>query len=206
MLKLGTTRIELGVQSVFDEPLFAIHRGHTLKDNIRSIRELKDLGFKINFHYMLSLPGISKDKAIEGFAKLFNDPDFKHDMVKLYPCMVLEGTPIHEEWKKGKFIPSTTTEAAERIAEFKKIVPKYCRIMRVQRDIPTYRTEAGVDKTNWRQYVDALTKKEGITCNCIRCREIKRSLEESEEVIYETHEYDATGGKEFFIESKNEDE
>ncbi|MBI2136133.1 GNAT family N-acetyltransferase, partial [Candidatus Woesearchaeota archaeon] len=77
----------------------------------------------------------------------------------------------------GKFKPLSTKEAAKLIAEFKKYVPEYCRIMRVQRDIPTNVTSAGVDKTNLRQYVEEVVKKKKIKCRCIRCREIGRFFE-----------------------------
>ncbi len=206
MLKLGCTRVELGIQSTDDNALKAIERGHTIQDNIRSIKELKDLGFKLNFHYMLGLPGVTKEQDLELFKQLFENSDFQPDMLKIYPCMVMKGTKLYRDWKEGNYTPLTTIEAAELIVECKKYVPKYCRIMRVQRDIPTYRTEAGVDKTNLRQYVDNLKKEKGVTCNCIRCREIKDTLKEDEDISYETTKYEASGGTEYFIEATTEDD
>ena len=52
MLRQGCTRVELGIQSVYDDVLEAVHRGHTAGDSKKSIQILRDLGFKINFHYM----------------------------------------------------------------------------------------------------------------------------------------------------------
>jgi len=205
MLRLGCTRVELGIQSTDDQALKSIERGHSLQDNIKSIKELKDLGFKLNFHYMLGLPGVSKQEDIDNFKKLFSEPEFQPDMLKIYPCMVLKGTKLYQEWKDKKFNPITTEEAAELIVECKKYIPKYCRVMRVQRDIPTYRTEAGVDKTNLRQYVDNLMKKKNVKCNCIRCREIKEELKETDKINYDVIEYDSSEGKEFFIEANVND-
>ena len=205
MLRLGCTRVELGVQSVYESALKATHRGHTIADNIRATQILKDLGFKINYHYMLGLPTVSRKKELPGLLKLFNDPDWQPDMLKIYPCMVMRGTGLYDIWKKGDFTPITTEEAAEIMAEFKKDVPSYVRIMRVQRDIPTYRTEAGVDRTNLRQYIHEICKKKGIVCQCIRCREIGRHEQEDvNDAELKVIEYEASGGKEYFISYETE--
>lgn len=207
MLKLGCTRIELGVQSTFDLPLKLTNRGHDINDTIRSLRELKDLGFKINAHYMPGLPGIkNKEEDLEGMKNLFSNPDFRPDMMKVYPCMVFPGTKMYDDWKQGKFTPITTQEAAEIIAKWKKYVPRYCRIMRVQRDIPSFQVEAGVDKTNLRQYVDEVCLRESIKCQCIRCREPNPSkpLSKLGDVDINVEEYDASNGKEFFISVEND--
>ncbi len=200
MLRLGATRIELGIQSVYDDVLKFIERGHTIKDSIESIRILKDLGFKINLHYM---PGLTNRKRdFEGMKKLFSS-DFAPDMLKIYPCMILKGTKLYELYKKKKYIPLKTKEAAKLITKFKKIVPKYCRIMRIQRDIPTYMTEAGVDMTNLRQHINA-------KCECIRCREIGLYLKNHpnykiKNLKLNAIHYKASKGTEFFIsiEDKN---
>jgi len=197
MLRLGTTRVELGVQSVYDDSLVKMERGYGTEQNIKAIRELKDAGFKINAHYM---PGLFVDlnRDLQGLKQLFSDPDYRPDMLKIYPCMVVKGTKLFDLWKKGKYSPLSTKQAASLIAEFKQYVPEYCRIMRVQRDIPTYMTEAGVGRTNLRQYVEQEMKKKGIKCRCIRCREIGRAEAEGKLGI-NIMEYEASHGREFFI-------
>jgi len=177
MLKLGCTRVEIGIQSVYDHVLELTDRGNTTQDNIDSIRILKDLGFKVLTHYMPGLPETTRKMDIEGFRYVFDSPDYRPDMMKLYPTMVMPGTKLYEQWKSGLFKPLTTKLAAEIIAEMKQSVPEYCRIMRVQRDIPTDVTSSGVDKTNLRQYVEEIVKKRSIMCKCIRCREIGRFFE-----------------------------
>ena len=197
MLRLGCTRVELGIQSVYDDVLEKIKRGHSVKDSVDSIRILKDLGFKLNFHYMVGLPGIGT-RELDGLKELFLNEDFKPDMLKLYPCMVMKGTELYKEWKNGKYNPLTTEKAAEVIAEFKRYVPEYCRIMRVQRDIPSYATEAGPGRTNLRQYVNKILEDKKIKCRCIRCREIGRNIKKGK-VKLKVFEYKASKGKEFFI-------
>ncbi len=198
MLELGCTKVELGIQSVYDDVLKNIQRGHPVSDSIESIRILKDLGFKLNFHMMPGLPGVSRKKDLEGLKELFSNPDFRPDMLKLYPCMVVKGTRLYNLWKQKKYKPLTTKQAAELIVDFKKSVPEYCRIMRVQRDIPTYATEAGVGMTNLRQYIEELLKKKKIKCRCIRCREPRgKKISKKIKILFEP--YEASKGMEFFI-------
>ena len=208
MLKLGVTRVELGIQSTKDLPLQLTNRGHDIKDTIRSLQELKDLGFKITAHAMPGLPGIkNKEEDLENLKELFSNADFRPDMLKIYPCMVFPGTKMYEDWKSGKFNPISTEEAAEIIAEFKRYVPSYCRIMRVHRDIPSYQVAEGVKKTNLRQYIKKIQDEKNIVCQCIRCREPDPSypLANIGAIKTKVFEYEASGGKEFFISVENDD-
>ncbi len=197
LLLLGATRIELGVQSVYDDVLDFVKRGHSVKDTVDATAVLKDLGFKINYHMMPGLPTVSKQRDIDGLKELFDNPDFRPDMLKIYPCMVMPGTELYSLYKSGDFVPLSTDAAAEIISEFKRYVPRYVRIMRVQRDIPSNLVFAGVDKTNLRQFVLKKLKQKNIVCNCIRCREIKN--EKINRIELNVIEYVASKGKEFFI-------
>ncbi len=203
MLRLGATRVELGVQTVYDDVLEKIERGHSVQDSINATQTLKDTGFKVNYHMMLGLPGSDGKKDINSFKKIFSDNNFKPDMLKIYPCMVLKGTKIYKWWRNKKYKPITTEKAVEIITEIKRFVPPYVRIMRIQRDIPTYLTEAGVDRNNLRQYVEKELKIKNIKCNCIRCREVGHKLIKEninlKNIKLKVLEYDASNGKEFFI-------
>lgn len=208
-LRLGATRVELGIQTVYDEILKKVKRGHDIAASKKSIADLRDLGFKLNFHVMPGLPDadgrrISYKKDLEGLKELFKNPDFQPDMLKIYPCMVIAGTELEKDYQKRIFKPIETEEAAELIVDFKKHVPEYCRIMRVQRDIPTKTTIAGVNRTNLRQYVTELAKQKGISCRCIRCREIKNEKITGKPKII-TREYEASDGREFFISAEADD-
>ncbi len=197
MLSFGCTRVELGVQSVFDEVLKKVERGHDVKTTIEATKTLKDLGFKINYHYMPGLPGSSEKMDLDGLKKLFSDENFKPDMLKIYPCMVMKGTRLYDLWKNKKYKALTTERAAKIITEFKKTVPEYCRIMRVQRDIPTKISSAGVGMNNFRQ----LIKSTGVKCRCIRCREIRN--EKVDSYAIKVCRYKASGGEELFISAEN---
>lgn len=197
MLEQGCTRVELGVQTTFDEVLEKVHRDHSVQDSIDSIADLRDLGFKLNFHVMLGLPLMTPERDLEAARRLFTDPAFQPDMIKIYPCMVMPGTPLYYEYLRGEYTPYTTEQAAALIAQIKRFIPSYVRVMRVQRDIPTTVTEAGVDKSNLRQFVETKCKEAGIKCRCIRCREIKGRI--AKETRLNVIDYEASGGREFFI-------
>ncbi|MBS3172392.1 tRNA uridine(34) 5-carboxymethylaminomethyl modification radical SAM/GNAT enzyme Elp3 [Candidatus Woesearchaeota archaeon] len=200
LLRLGCTRIELGIQSVYEDVIKHIHRGHTIKDTIDSIRILKDLGFKISVHYMPGLPLTDKKRDIEGMKTLFLNKDYCPDMLKIYPTMVSKGTALYADYLQGKFKPIGAKEAAERIVEFKKFVPEYCRIQRIQRDVPTKQWEAGVELTNFRQFMFQNYK---VECRCIRCREPREKNINWEKIKLKVLEYEASKGKEFFISAED---
>ncbi|MBI2102405.1 tRNA uridine(34) 5-carboxymethylaminomethyl modification radical SAM/GNAT enzyme Elp3 [Candidatus Woesearchaeota archaeon] len=200
MLRQGCTRVELGIESVYDDVLKNVHRGHTTADSKKSIQILRDLGFKINFHYMPGLPLTDRERDIQGMKQLFSDPDYRPDMIKFYPTMVAPGTALFHQWKQGQFTPIDTTEAAERLVEIKKIVPEYCRIQRIQRDVPTKYWEAGVGLTNFRQFIH---QNYNIQCRCIRCREPKGKNINWANIQIKVTEYDASRGKEFFIAAED---
>ncbi|MBI4158848.1 tRNA uridine(34) 5-carboxymethylaminomethyl modification radical SAM/GNAT enzyme Elp3 [Candidatus Woesearchaeota archaeon] len=199
MLSQGVTRVELGVQSLKEDVLKFINRGHNLEDTKKAIRLLKDSGYKVGFHWMVGLPKTSKEEDIAMFKELFENSDYKPDALKIYPCMVFKNTSLFNLWQKGEFEPITTDESASRIVEMKKYIPKYCRVMRVQRDIPTYRREAGVDRTNLRQIIHEKMKKENVKCQCIRCREPMIKEINWDNVKLKKIDYENCGGKEIFL-------
>jgi len=207
MLRLGATRVELGVQTTDNDVLKKIERGHDVEESVKATKTLKDLGFKVSYHIMPGLPGAEWGKGKTGelaaMKNIFSDTRFRPDMLKIYPCMVLKGTKLYRLWKKGKYKPLTTKKAVQLIVKFKQYVPEWCRISRVQRDIPTFMTEAGVDKTNLRQYVVEVLKKKKIKCRCIRCREVGKAKVSIKDYEIQVMHYLASEGNEFFIEAES---
>ena len=199
MLRLGCTRVELGVQSVYNKVLNFVDRGHGLEETKKSFAILRDLGFKISAHYMPGLPLTSYSKDLAGMKQLFTDEGLRPDMLKLYPCQVAPGTRLYRLYKEKKFKPLDLETAAKLIAEFKPFVPEYCRIQRIQRDVPSKYFVEGVGITNLRQYI---WEKYNPLCRCIRCREPKEEVK-IREVEIKVIEYTASGGKEFFIAAED---
>jgi len=202
MLKLGCTRVELGVQHLDDSVLKKIKRGHTVKEIILATKLLKDGLLKVGYHAMPGLPGSSFVQDKKMLWQLFKDSNFRPDALKLYPCMVTKGTKLYSLFKQGKYKPLQTEKAAKLIAWFKEKIPVYVRLMRVQRDIPTYQTIAGVAMTNLRQYIHQKYKPQ---CKCIRCREPKGKKVDFRKIKIKVKKYLASGGWEYFISAVEND-
>ncbi|MCK4327967.1 MAG: tRNA uridine(34) 5-carboxymethylaminomethyl modification radical SAM/GNAT enzyme Elp3 [Candidatus Diapherotrites archaeon] len=199
LLGLGATRVELGVQTVFDDVYEKVNRGHTVQDVVDATRRLKGAGLKVSYHLMPGLPGSSREKDLEMFRVVFEDERFKPDMIKIYPCLLAkrefyDSDEAHRLYESGEWKPLGNEGAASLIAEAKKYFPPWVRVMRIQRDIPAPYIEAGVTAGNLRELAHALNPK----CQCIRCREIGRVDEDAEPSIVR-REYGASGGKEVFI-------
>jgi len=204
MLSFGGTRCELGVQTIYDNVYSKINRGHCIADVINATALLKDSAFKVCYHYMPGLPNVSMQEEKKAFREIFSNPSFKPDNLKIYPCLVIEGTRLFEEWKKGDYQEFSTEKAVKLLSYAKSIAPRWLRIMRIQRDIPAQLISAGVKKSNLRQIVQEEMKNHGKKCHCIRCREagLQRLAEEQPDFTQAemlVEKYDASNGKEFFI-------
>jgi elongator complex protein 3 len=209
MLDMGVTRVEMGVQNPSDEIYSLVGRTHTVKDVTEATRIMKDVGLKIVYHLMPGLPSSNTEKDLEAFQNVFSNPEFKPDMIKIYPCLVLKGTKAHEWYTQGRYKPYTYEEAANLTVQIKKIVPPWIRIMRVQRDIPAPLIVAGVKRSNLRQAVQQKLKEQNTRCRCIRCREVGRRTAADkvkpnpENIKILTTRYEASEGEELFISAED---
>ena len=200
MRALGATRVELGVQSIYDDVLKKNRRGHGVKETVRATRLLKEAGFKINYHMMPELPGSSPERDEAMFTELFKNPDFQPDMIKIYPCVVVKGTLIYRWLKAGKYKTYSDEERLAMLARVKKNLPYYVRVTRLIRDIPSTSIIAGNKITNLRQELERIGVREGWKCKCIRCREIRSGAQvEEKELRLVREDYAASGGKEIFL-------
>lgn len=195
--KLGVTMVELGVQSIYDDILKLIKRGHGRKEIIRATELLKDAGFKICYQMMPNLPGSSIVRDKKMFIELFSNPDFRPDMLKIYPCALLKETPLYNWWKNKKYKPYTSKQLIGLMKTVKKLVPPYVRIQRITRDIPSQSIVVGPAKiSNLRQMIAG-------NCRCIRCREIKGNYNPKEKLRLFRQDYHASGGEEIFLSFEN---
>jgi elongator complex protein 3 len=211
MLGMGVTRIELGVQNPDDEIYRLVGRTHTVADVAEATRTAKDAGLKIVYHMMPGMPGSNPQKDIAAFKQIFTDSAFKPDMIKIYPCLAIEGTKAHQWYQQGTYAPYTTAQAAEVIAEIKKTIPPWIRVMRVQRDIPARLISAGVKKSDLRELAQKKLRAQGLRCQCIRCREVGHRMQadhvkpDLEKVKILTQRYEASEGTEVFISAEDPD-
>ena len=208
MLDYGITRIEIGVQSLQERVYEIVNRGHSYQDVVESFQISKDAGYKLVAHMMPGLPTIKPEEDIADFKKLFLDSDLRPDMLKIYPSLVIENTPLYEEYRLGKYTPYSNEDMIRVLTQVKKDVPKWVRIMRVQREISPDEIIAGPKAGNLRQIVHQNLAKQGLSCRCIRCREagLARSNPEEKDIKMARIDYDSSGGKEVFLSFEDEDE
>jgi elongator complex protein 3 len=206
LLSYGTTRVEIGVQSLRDEVLRVTNRGHTVKDAIDAFRVSKDSTLKVVAHMMPGLPDSDPDSDLEDLVSLIDDESFKPDMLKIYPTLVVEGTPLYQQFKLGRYKPYSLPELVELLSKFKKQVPPWLRIMRIQREIPREEISGGASAGNLRQLVLDEMERKGDQCRCIRCREIghRRSTEISGNLTLKRIEYTSSLGQEVFLSFEDE--
>jgi len=210
MLEFGCTRVELGVQAINDKIYKKINRGHTVKDVIEATRRLKEAGFKVGYHIMPGLPGSNPKKDLEMFKKIFRDENFKPDQLKIYPCQVLKGSALIKLYEKGKYKPYTKEQISNLLVKMLKIVPEYCRVMRIMREIPPTYLVKGTERIDLRAEVEALLKKKKVKLKEIRYREIGFAIRDSKDKIdynlkLKKTEYKASNGKEIFLQFVNKD-
>jgi elongator complex protein 3 len=209
MLNMGVTRIELGVQNPDDQIYRLVGRTHTVTDVVEATRIAKDAGLKIVYHMMPGMPGSNPQKDLDAFKQIFTESNFKPDMIKIYPCLAIAGTKAYQWYQKGTYTPYTTEEAANLIAEIKKTIPNWIRVMRVQRDIPARLILAGVTKSDVRELAQKKLRDQGLQCQCIRCREVGHRLAvdhvkpDLEKVRILIQRYDASAGTEVFISAED---
>ncbi len=205
MLFYGATRVEIGVQTLYDEILKFIKRGHTVEDTKKAFRIARDAGFKIVAHMMPNLPLSDPKTDVKMFIKLFSDPDLRPDMLKIYPTAVIKGTKLYDMWIHKEYEPYSEETLINILARIKKMIPPWVRIQRVQRDIPVYLVDAGYSIGNLRQVVQKYMERKGWRCRCIRCREaglnlIKNGLlPDDNKIRLLSRRYTASGGEEIFL-------
>jgi elongator complex protein 3 len=200
MRQLSATRVELGVQTIYNSILQRNRRGHNVSATIRATKLLKDAGFKICYHLMPNLPGSTPAKDLKMFREIFSNPDFQPDMIKIYPCVVTRGSKIYKWWKQGKYKPYSEKQLVELLINIKKIIPPYIRVNRLIRDIPSPSIAAGNKISNLREVVSAEMARRKLSCECIRCREIghQKNIKHTTPKLF-IKKYKASNGVEYFI-------
>jgi elongator complex protein 3 len=197
--RLGVTKIQVGVQSLDDRILALNLRGHTLADTRRAFRLMRAAGFKIHAHWMPNLLGATPESDRADFERLFSDPDLRPDEIKIYPTVLVRSSGLFAKYESGEYRPYTHEELLELIAAIKPLIPPYCRVNRLARDIPVRHVAAGNKRSNLREEAQRLLAERGLRCRCIRCREVRSRKVEREALHVEEMEYAAGGGRERFL-------
>ena len=205
MLEMGATRVEIGVQTLSDEVLERVQRGHLLEQTVQATKLLRDSGLKVCYHMMPGLPGNTPESDLEDFEALFTDSKLQPDMLKIYPTLVVKNTKLFDWWEQGIYSPYSNDQIVELVSDAVSKMPEYVRIQRMQRDIPLHQIEAGLSRGNLRELVHHRMSERGLRNATIRYREIgHHQMRTGEKVSYEQIElvrrdYEAAGGMEIFL-------
>jgi elongator complex protein 3 len=204
MLALGGTRVEIGVQTLSDEVYRATGRGHSVAEVARAFESSRGRGMKICAHMMMGLPGSDESTDLESFRRLFMDPNYSPDELKIYPTLVIEGTELYEMWKRGEYEPMTDCQVADLLVRVKEMVPPWVRIKRVMRDIPSRMIAAGPRSSDMRSRVQEAMRANARGCRCIRCREVSRAGRIPRDLFPIERSYRVAGGEEIFMSYEDE--
>lgn len=203
MLRYGCTRLEIGVQSLYEDVARDTNRGHTVAAVAETFKLAKDAGFKVVSHMMPDLPNVGMERDLDQFREYFENPDFRTDGLKIYPTLVIRGTGLYELWRTGRYKNYTPNALIDLVARILALVPPWTRIYRVQRDIPMPLVTSGVENGNLRELALSRMKDFGTTCRDVRTREVginevKNKIRPSQ-VELVRRDYTANGGWETFL-------
>lgn len=120
--------IEFGVQSIFDETLKKINRGHDVLNAKEAILKAKAKGLNVCAHLIFGLPQESKDMMLQSAKEVYS---WGIDSVKYHPLYVVKNTQLASEFKNNKFTPISKEEYAQTLKEAIKLKPEHITIQRI---------------------------------------------------------------------------
>lgn len=194
---LGVTKVQMGAQSLDDRILTLNQRGHTVAETQQATALLRAAGFKIVLHWMPNLLGATLASDHADFSRLWDD--LCPDEIKIYPTQLLASADLYVYWQRGEYKPYTTEELIGLIADIKPTIPRYCRVNRVVRDIPSVNVVAGNKRTSLRLDVQQELRRRGKPCQCIRCREVRQQAVAVEDLLLDDQVYTSGGAEEHFL-------
>jgi elongator complex protein 3 len=198
--RLGCTKVQIGFQSLNDKVLRMNKRGHTVAATRRAVKLLRAAGFKIHAHWMPNLYGSSPDEDVEDYRRMFVDPDFRPDELKIYPCSLIESAELMGRYEDGSWRPYTHEELLQVLTDVFRLTPEYCRLTRVIRDIPSTDIVVGNQLTNFRQIAEDELAKAGERSRDIRAREVRFRKVEAVDLQLDELWYESSWGDEVFLQ------
>lgn len=153
--ELWITRIEMWIQSLFDEVLEMNKRWHNVDAIKKAMHKMRQYWFKFSTHFMPWLYGSDIEKDIETMKIAYNDINLKPDEIKFYPTSVIPNTELYELFLKWEYKPLNDEDIEKITVELEtNIIPPYSRVKRLIRDIPETEIMAWSKITNLRQIVE----------------------------------------------------
>lgn len=119
LLRYGVRTVELGAQSLDSEVLFLSGRGHTAEDVFKASEMVKSFGLRLVIQMMTGLPGDTPDKTEKTAEDICRIAPYG---VRIYPTVIIKGTPLYDLWKAGRYAEHSVEDAVEVCA---RIVPLF---------------------------------------------------------------------------------
>ena len=198
--RLGATKIQLGIQSLSDAVLRANRRGHDVDASRSALRRLRAAGLKLHVHWMPNLLGATPETDAADFERLFTDPDFRPDELKVYPCLLVESAQLVQAWERDEWRPYPDDVLLRLLEHCLERTPRYCRLTRVVRDFSSHDIVAGTRVANFREVAQRSLASRGEACVEIRAREIRGTRFEREALDLRTTRYATSLAEERFLE------
>jgi elongator complex protein 3 len=198
--RLGATKLQLGIQSLSDDVLHANRRGHDVAASRRALHRLRAAGFKLHAHWMPNLLGATPETDAQDFERLFADPDFRPDELKIYPCLLVESAQLVRAWESGDWRPYPDAVLQRLLERCLARAPRYCRLTRVVRDFSSHDILAGTRVANFREVAERALAERGEACLDLRAREIRGAGFERRALQLRTTAYATSVGEERFLE------
>ena len=202
--RLGATKIQIGIQSLDDNILKLNRRGHTTKETKKAFELLRLAGFKIHAHWMPNLYGSTLHNDIKEYPKLFTK-QYSPDELKIYPTSIIPNTVLAQYYKDDKYKPYSKEELLNLFVNILPKTPRYVRLTRIVRDIPSNEIVDGNKYTNFRQIAEKEIYNKGKKIQDIRGREIKNRKITINDLSLEIIKYPTTVSNEYFISYKTKD-
>lgn len=202
LFNFGITKVELGVQHLFDKILDFNQRNQPREIVYRAVDILKKCGLKVGFHILFGMPSSSLTIDEKMFDLIFHDDRLQPDHIKIYFCEFFKKefmqTGIVDLFESNKWKPLNKNERHTLLLRTLPKVPSNVRISRIGRKISKQDVE-GTPINISRGYIE----KKAI-CRCIKCREPKRKKLIDKKAIQLKVKIQRVNSKETYIEMTDE--
>ena len=198
--RLGCTKVQMGIQSL-DEHVRKQNNRPTTNAQIQSAFEtLRLFGFKTHIHAMVNLLGATPESDKQDYLHLVEDKPFQPDEIKLYPCVLVDGTGLCAHYQDHTWKPYSEEELIEVLVADTCATPAFTRISRMIRDISASDIVAGNKKVNLRQLVENRIDTEKLSTKEIRHREVSLADTDPSTLRFEIVSYETTVTTEHFLQ------
>lgn len=155
--------IEYGIQSIYNETLERINRGHDALNVEKAIKEAKQRGLNVCGHLIFGLPGENQEMMLNSAKAAY---EWGIDSVKYHPLYVVKHTLLANEYLQGEFEPISKEEYIDTLVKAIRLKPEHISIQRITAGIDDESLLApawcGLSKNKMLIYIDRALRKEGL--------------------------------------------